>query len=76
MHASTPPSPRRKPSRGSVRLLVLTVLWLAGCQSVTRPPSQVDRLIAHPEFRHAAAAAPHFTTDVLSTIADLEARAK
>ncbi|MES2697501.1 MAG: hypothetical protein V4773_28805 [Verrucomicrobiota bacterium] len=50
----------------------MLVLIVSGC--ATRSPSQIDRLLAHPEFRAAAQAAPLFTADALKTIADLEAR--
>ena len=65
MNASTPLSPLLKPLLGLALLLALT-----GCATQT---SAVDRLMAHPEFRYAAQAAPHFTSDALKTIANLEA---
>ena len=81
MPASALPSLPRKRSPGSARRRALTALCtllasslLAGCTTLTRPPSQVDRLIAHPEFNYAAQAAPRFTSDALQAIADLEAR--
>lgn len=70
MPASTTPSRRRNALLGCALLLALT----AGCTSPGRSPSQIDRLIGHPEFKAAAQAAPHFTSDALKTIADLEAR--
>lgn len=70
MNVSTTPLRRRWPLLGCALLLALT----AGCTSPSRSPSQIDRLIAHPEFKAAAQAAPHFTSDALKTIADLEAR--
>lgn len=76
MIASATPSPAPKSSRGSALLLVLTALSLTGCATMTRPPSQVDRLLKHPEFKYAAQAAPHFTTEALQALADAEARAK
>lgn len=69
MPASTKPSPPRALLLGSALLLALT-----GCSTLSRGPSQVDRLLAHPEFPAAAQAAPDFTAAVLKTIADLEAR--
>lgn len=56
--------------------LVLVAAALGGCATVSRPPSQVDSLIAHPEFKYAAQAAPNFTTAALQALADAEARAK
>ncbi|MBI5693652.1 MAG: hypothetical protein HZC55_26545 [Verrucomicrobia bacterium] len=70
MPASTKPSPRRSALLGCVLLVALT----AGCTSPLRSPSQVDRLLKHPEFRSAAQAAPHFTAEALKAVADLEAR--
>ena len=69
MPASTRPSQLRRALLGSVLLVALT-----GCSTLSRPPSQVDRLLAHPEFRAAAQAAPAFTAEALKTVADLEAR--
>jgi hypothetical protein len=69
MHASRTPSPLPKLLLGSALLLALT-----GCSTISRPPSRIDSLLAHPEFRAAAQAAPNFTTEALNTIADLEAR--
>lgn len=71
MPASMQPSPLRRALLGSALLLALT-----GCSALSRPPSRVDSLLAHPEFRAAAQAAPHFTSEALKTIADLEARQK
>ena len=71
MPASTRPSPLRSALLGSALLLALT-----GCSTLSRSPSQVDRLLKHPELRAAAQAAPHFTSEALKTIADLEARRK
>lgn len=64
-----PPSHKRSARLGCALLLALIV---SGC--ATRSPSQIDRLIAHPEFQTAAQAAPDFTASALKTIADLEAR--
>ncbi len=69
MAASIRPSPKRSALLGSALLLVLT-----GCTAPGRSPSQIDRLLNHPEFRAAAQSAPAFTNDALKTIADLEAR--
>ncbi len=69
MPVSTPPL--RKPG-ALPGIALLLVLIVSGC--ATRSPSQIDRLLAHPEFRAAAQAAPLFTADALKTIADLEAR--
>lgn len=71
MPASKTPWPLRKLCLGSALLVALT-----GCSTLTRPPSRVDALLKHPEFIHAAQAAPHFTAEALNTIADLEARQK
>lgn len=71
MHASKTPSPLPRLLLGCALLLALT-----GCSTLSRPPSRVDSLLAHPEFRTAAQAAPRFTAEALNTIADLEARQK
>lgn len=66
--------PSRKPSTTPVRLLgaALVLALTGGCMN--RPTAEVSRLLAHPEFRTAAQAAPIFTADCLNTIARLEAR--
>ena len=69
MRKSKTPSPLPRLLLGCALLLALT-----GCSTISRPPSRIDSLLAHPEFRYAAQAAPHFTAEVLNTIADLEAR--
>lgn len=55
--------------------LGLICLLLAGC-TTPRPAGvtagNVDRLLAHPQFRAAAVAAPAFTADALNTVAQLE----
>lgn len=71
MHVSTTRLQRPRLLLGCVLLVALT-----GCNTISRPPSRVDALLAHPEFRYAAQAAPHFTAEALNTIADLEARQK
>lgn len=55
--------------------LALIALSFAGCAAVSRP-SQVERLLQHPEFSAAARAAPNFTSEVLHALADAEQRAK
>lgn len=54
---------------------MIAVLLLAGCAAPTQailPTGNVDRLIAHPEFKAAAKAAPGFTSDALNAVAKLE----
>jgi hypothetical protein len=68
MRKSTKPLPMLSALLGAALLLALG----AGC--TTSPSPQVNRLLAHPEFRHAAQAAPQFTADCLNTIAALESR--
>jgi hypothetical protein len=55
--------------RSSIFLLCLI---LSGCQSVPVVTGNVDRLLAHPQFKASAKAAPAFTTDALNTVARLE----
>lgn len=53
-------------------------LTLPGCVTrahiviPTKAENNVDRLIAHPEFKQAAQVSPHFVADALNTIARLE----
>lgn len=62
------------PSR-SLRLLLLLspfpLLLLIGCHT---PPAtnQVQRLLSHPQFPQARAAAPEWARDALTTINDLQ----
>ena len=58
-----------KASLGAALLLVLT-----GCS--TTAPSSLPRLRSHPDYEDALRCAPHFSSDALKTIADLEARQK
>ena len=57
---------------GQIKMLLLMLL-LAMCSGcLTTKLNNTDRLIAHPQFRSAALAAPDWTEDALKTIADLE----
>ena len=57
---------------GQIKMLLLMLL-LAMCSGcLTTKLNNTDRLIAHPQFRAAAIAAPQWTEDALKTIADLE----
>ena len=52
-------------------LVACIALTLTGC--VTVPPrADVVRLLAHPEAMAAAKAAPHFFSDAMNTIAQLD----
>jgi len=51
-------------------LMLLSLLLLAGCQTV--PTNQVQRLLAHPQFPAARQAAPVWAKDALNTINDLQ----
>jgi hypothetical protein len=65
-----------KPPKTSPASLLLLgaalLLALTGCTA----PSNLPRLRAHPDYEDALRCAPHFTTDALNTIADLESRRK
>lgn len=54
-----------------VSLVCFVVALLSGCTAVQLNNS--DRLIAHPQFRDAARAAPVWTSEALKTINRLEA---
>tara|TARA_R110002020_G_scaffold372153_2_gene583651 strand:- start:278 stop:508 length:231 start_codon:yes stop_codon:yes gene_type:complete len=57
---------------GQIKMLLLMLL-LAMCSGcLTTKLNNTDRLIAHPQFKAAAIAAPQWTEDALKTIADLE----
>jgi len=56
---------------GFVSLVCFVSALLSGCATVRLNNS--DRLIAHPQFRDAARAAPVWTSDALKTINRLEA---
>lgn len=60
--------PTMKPQFVSALILLLL---LAGCQS-TPQVNHVPRLLAHPQFPAARAAAPDWARDALSTINDLQ----
>ena len=56
-------------------IAVIACLLLVGCTAPTPvilATGNVDRLIAHPEFKAAAIAAPNFTSDALNAVAKLE----
>ena len=54
-----------KGGRLKMLLLLLPLVMCSGCLTT-------ERLIAHPQFKSAALAAPDWTRDALETIADLE----
>ena len=57
---------------GQIKMLLLMLL-LAMCSGcLTTKLNNTDRLIAHPQFKAAAIAAPQWTEDALKTLADLE----
>ena len=57
---------------GQIKTLPLMLL-LATCSGcLTTKLNNTERLIAHPQFKAAAIAAPDWTEDALKTIADLE----
>ena len=57
---------------GQIKMLLLMLL-LAMCSGCLNTKlNNTDRLIAHPQFRAAAIAAPQWTEDALKTLADLE----
>lgn len=67
--------PTSKPSMP--RLLLLLALLTAHCSLLTgcqSPPAtnQVQRLLSHPQFPQARAAAPEWARDALTTINDLQ----
>lgn len=57
-------------------MMLLLTLLLIGCRTVAPLPvaakDNTARLLAHPEFRAAAQAAPNFTKDAFRTITRLE----
>ena len=59
-----------KGGRLKMLLLLLPLVMCSGC--LTTKLNTTDRLIAHPQFKSAALAAPDWTRDALETIADLE----
>lgn len=54
----------------SPALLILSLTLLSGCTSPRL--NHVQRLLGHPQFPAARAAAPDFTRDALRTINDLQ----
>ena len=57
---------------GQIKMLLLMLL-LAMCSGcLTTKLNNTDRLIAHPQIRAAAIAAPQWTEDARKSIADLE----
>ena len=61
------------PVNGGLKRMLPLMLLLAMCSGcLTTKLNNTDRLIAHPQFRAAAIAAPQWTEDALKTIADLE----
>lgn len=57
--------------RASILVLALSVLAMSGCVApVTR--QDVPRLLAHPQAKAAAQAAPDFFSDAMNTIARLD----
>ena len=58
---------------GGLKKMLLLMLLSATCSGcLTTKLNNTDRLIAHPQFKAAAIAAPDWTEDALKTIADLE----
>lgn len=61
------------PGNAGQKRMLLLMLLLAMCSGCLTPRlNNTDRLIAHPQFKAAAIAAPRWTEDALKTIADLE----
>ena len=57
---------------GQIKMLLLLQLLAMRSGCLTTKLNNTDRLIAHPQFKAAAIAAPQWTEDALKTIADLE----
>lgn len=63
-----------RPLSSALCLLLLVACQLAPQPSALRRPSSVPRLLHHPQFPAARAAAPDWAKDALTTINDLELR--
>jgi hypothetical protein len=56
-----------------MRLIALSMLLLLSQACTTRPPTNhIPRLLNHPQFPAARAAAPEWARDALTTINDLQ----